>query len=148
VVNDLDTWLRSAKAVLLAAGFRREPLKQARKPGQVWGVVRQEPGDMQFHVRAFKDGRLETETELSNRFVQHLWSHRVSAHVEIKDILEQHGMPTERVSETFVPITGTKEGKVMPEGRLRNRTLAVGVGVAIGLLIGRKFLTRAILKRR
>ncbi|MFA5943609.1 MAG: hypothetical protein WC876_03990 [Candidatus Thermoplasmatota archaeon] len=146
---NLDTlvWLRAAKAILLAEAFKRDPLRQARKPGMVWGVVRQEPDDMQIHVRAFKDGRLETEVELSNRYVQHLWSHRRSAHVEVKEILAKHGMPTERVSETFLPITGTKPGKKMPIGRTKTTSLiAVGV-VAVAVLVGWRFLKRTVLKR-
>lgn len=138
-------WLKAAKAVFLAEGFKRE-LKQAPKPGMVWGVVRQEPDDMQIHIRAFKDGRLESEVELSNKFVQHLWSHRRSAHVEIMEILESHGIPTERVSETFVPITGTKEGKVMPGGRTKNHHLAAYVLVGIGVFLGRRFLKRVVFR--
>ncbi len=144
---DILTWLKAAKAVLLGEGFKREPLRQARKPGMVWGVVRQEPDDMQIHVRAFKDGRLETEVELSNRFVQHLWSHRRSAHVEVKDILGKHRMPTQRVSETFVPITGTKPGKLMPKGRTKSNHVFVAVAIGLGLMVGRAYLKRVILKR-
>lgn len=143
--TDLATWLKSAKAVLLAEGFRRE-IKQARKPGMVWGVIRQEPDDMQIHVRAFKDGRLESEVELSNKYIQHLWSHRRSAHPEVMEILDRHGLPTERVSETFVPITGSKPGKQMPDGRTKNHHAAVAVLVGLGLLLGRHYLKRAVLK--
>ena len=82
---------------------------------------------MQIHVRAFKDGRLESEHELSNRYVQHLWSHRWGAHEAVKDILARHGMPTELVNEEFQPITGTKQGKRMPTGRTKTtHLLAVG----------------------
>ena len=128
-------WLKGCKAVLLAEGFKRDPLRQARKPGQVWGVVRQEPDHMQIHVRAFKDGRLESEHELSNRYVQHLWSHRWGAHIAVKEILAKHGMPTTLVSETFQPITGTKAGKKMPTGRTKTtHLLAVGL-TALGALL-------------
>src|SRR5687768_10885984 len=40
---DVLLWVKAAKAILLAEGFKREPLRQARKPGMVWGVIRQEP---------------------------------------------------------------------------------------------------------
>jgi hypothetical protein len=145
----LDTlvWLRTAKAVLLAEGFRRDPLRQARKPGMVWGVVRQEPNDMQIHVRAFKDGRLETEHELSNRYVQHLWSHSWGAHAEVKQILGRHGLPTERVSETFLPITGTRPGKVMPKGRTKaSHAYAAGAAMLL-VFIGWRLLRRQVIKR-
>lgn len=142
---DLETWLKAAKAVFLAEGFKRDP-KAFRKPGQVWSLVRQEKDDMQTHVRAFSDGRLESEVELSNKFVQHLWSHRRGAHVEISEILAKHGMPTMHVNETFVPITGTKEGKVMPAGRTKNHHAAVYVLVGLGLLVGRAYVKRAIFK--
>lgn len=145
VAPGVRIWLKSAKAVLLAEGFRRE-IKQARKPGQVWGVIRQEQGDMQIHVRAFKDGRLESEVELSNKYIQHLWSHRRSAHPEVMEILSRHGMPTERVSETFVPITGSKEGKIMPSGRTKNRHVALTVAIGLGVLIGRHYLKRVVIK--
>lgn len=142
---ELETWLKAAKAVFLAEGFKRE-VKQFRKPGQMWGVVRQEPDDMQTHVRAFADGRLESEVELSNKFVQHLWSHRRSAHEEVADILARHGMPTLHVSDTFVPITGSKEGKIMPRGRTKNHHAFVYFLVGLGVVIGRQYLRRVVLR--
>lgn len=146
VHDPVQTWLRSVKAVLLAEGFKRDA-RQFRKPGQMWGVVRQEPDDMQIHVRAFSDGRLESEVELSNKYVSHLWSHRRSAHPEVMEILDRHGFPTERVSETFVPITGSKEGKEMPDSRVRNRDVALTIAVGIGLLVGRAYVKRLIFRR-
>ena len=145
----LDTlvWLKGCKAVLLAEGFKRDPLRQARKPGQVWGVVRQEPDHMQIHVRAFKDGRLESEVELSNRYIQHVWSHRRGAHAEVKEILAKHGMPTTMVSETFVPITGSHPDKKRPEGRTTTtHVIAVGL-VAVMLFISYRVLRRRVLRR-
>lgn len=141
----IGVWLLSAKSVLLSEGFKRD-LKQFRKPGMVWGVIRQEPDDMQIHVRAFKDGRLESEVELSNKFVQHLWSHRRNAHAEVTEILAKHGLPTQHVSETFVPITGTKEGKQMPAMRTKNHHVALTVAIGIGILLGRQYVKRAILR--
>ena len=141
-------WLKGCKAVLLAEGFKRDPLRQARKPGQVWGVVRQEPDDMQIHVRAFKDGRLESEVELSNRYVQHLWSHRRGAHVEVKEILARHGMPTTLVSDTFQPLTGTKAGKKMPAGRTKTTHLIAAVAIPVALWIGARFVRRFVLRMR
>ncbi len=143
IPHDVRVWLLSAKAVFLAEGFKRD-LKQARKPGMVWGVIRQEPDDMQIHVRAFRDGRLESEVELSNKFVQHLWSHRRGAHEEIGDILAKHGLPTRHINNTFEPITGTKPGKVMPGGRTKNHHAATAVLVGIGLMIGRHYIKRAV----
>ncbi len=145
--NEVDVWLKAAKAVLLAKGFKRDA-KQFRKPGQAWGVIRQEPNDMQIHVRAFNDGRLESEVELSNKYVEHLWSHRRNAHAEVSDILASAGLPTERVSETFVPITGSKEGKSMPSGRTRNsHATAAAIAVGIGLMVGRHYISQVIFKR-
>ncbi len=143
ITHDVRVWLMSAKAVFLAEGFRRD-LKQARKPGMVWGVIRQEPDDMQIHIRAFKDGRLESEVELSNKFVQHLWSHRRGAHEEIGEILARHGLPTRHINDTFQPITGTKPGKVMPEGRTKNHHAATAFLVGLGLLVGRHYIKRAV----
>lgn len=145
---DLLIWLKGCKAVLLAEGFSRDPLRQARKPGQVWGVVRQEPDDMQIHVRAFKDGRLETEHELSNRYVQHLWSHRWGAHEAVKDILARHGMPTHRVSETFQPITGTKPGKQMPLGRTKTTHLLAAAVIPVLAWLGYRSLRLLVLRRK
>ncbi|MEK6974756.1 MAG: hypothetical protein AABY18_00275 [Candidatus Thermoplasmatota archaeon] len=141
-------WLKGCKAVLLAEGFKRDPLRQARKAGQVWGVVRQEPDDMQIHVRAFKDGRLESEVELSNRYVQHLWSHRRGAHPEVKEILAKHGMPTHLVSETFQPITGTKAGKKMPRGRTKTTHLLLIALAPLALWVGYRALKRRVLRMR
>ncbi len=141
----LGTWLKAAKAAFLAHGFKRDP-KNFRKPGQVWSLIRQEEDDMQIHVRAFKDGRLESEVELSNKFVQHFWSHRRGAHEEIADILAETGMPTELVNETFVPITGTKEGKVMPAGRTRNTHAIAAMVVGLGIMLGRQYLQRMVFR--
>lgn len=142
---EIGIWLKAAKSVLLAEGFKRD-LKQFRKPGQVWGVIRQEPDDLQIHVRAFTDGRLESEVELSNKYVQHLWSHRRNAHAEVSEILERNGLPTQHVSETFVPITGSAEGKRMPSGRTKNHHVAATVAVGIGILLGKAYLKRLVLK--
>jgi hypothetical protein len=147
VALDTLVWLRAAKAILLAEGFKRDPLRQARKPGMVWGLVRQEPDHMQIHVRAFKDGRLETEHELSNRYIQHLWSHRWGAHKEVKDILAKHSLPTERVSETFLPITGSYEGKVMPGGRTKTTSLIAAGVVAVAVFVGWRMLKKTVLRR-
>lgn len=144
--DDTRTWLRAAKAVLLAEGFKRDP-KQFRKPGQAWGVIRQEPDDMQIHVRAFTDGRLESEVELSNKYVSHLWSHRRNAHAEVSEILERHGMPTQHVSETFVPVTGAHEGKEMPGSRVKNHHVGTAVAVGIGIMLGKAYVKRLILRR-
>ncbi len=144
---EVDTWLQAAKAVLLAEGFKRDP-KQARKPGQMWGVIRQEPDDLQLHVRAFKDGRLESEVELSNKYVQHLWSKRRNAAPEVAEILERAGLPTIFVSKEFLPLTGAAEDKRMPTGRTRVRTMVLAeIAVGIGLIVGRQYLKRAVLRR-
>lgn len=113
---DKRAWLKASKAALLAEGFRRDP-RQVHKSGQAWGLIRQEPEDMQFHVRAFKDGRLEAEMELSNRYVQHLWSRRSNAALALMDELERAGLPTDRVVRDFSPSTGSKDKKSMPNGR-------------------------------
>ncbi len=139
-------WLKACKAVLLAEGFTRDP-KQARKPGMVWGVVRQEPDDLQIHVRAFRDGRLESEVELSNKYVQHLWSKRRNAAPEVKEILGRHGMPTSWVSETFLPITGAKEDKKMPTGRTKSTHLTLTVAIGLALILGRQWLQATLLRK-
>jgi hypothetical protein len=141
----LATWLKAAKAAFLANGFKRDP-KNFRKPGQEWSLIRQEAEDMQIHVRAFSDGRLESEVELSNKFIQHLWSHRRGAHEEISAILKETGMPTELVNETFIPITGTKEGKVMPQGRTKNSHAVAATLVGLGLMFGRQYLQKLVFK--
>jgi hypothetical protein len=113
---DKRAWLKAAKAALLAAGFRRDP-RQVHKAGQTWGLIRQEPEDMQFHVRAYKDGRLEAEMELSNKYVQHLWSRRSNAALALMDELERAGLPSDRVVRDFAPNTGSHHKKTIPHGR-------------------------------
>ncbi len=142
---EIATWLRAAKAAFLAHGFKRDP-KAFHKPGQMWSLIRQEDDDMQIHIRAFKDGRLESEVELSNKYVQHLWSHRRGAHEEVSAILAEIGMPTEMVNETFVPITGSKEGKIMPKTRTKNTTAFAALAVGLGLMLGRHYLQRAVFR--
>lgn len=130
---DTATWLKTSKAALLAAGFKRDP-RQVHKKGQAWGLIRQEPEDMQFHVRAFKDGRLEAEMELSNRYVQHLWSQRVNAALALMDELERAGLPSDRVVHDFAPKTGSKPGKQMPKGRVPISLTILGGALGLAAL--------------
>lgn len=136
---DTQAWLKASKGALLAAGFHRSA-RQLHKPGQVWGLIRQEPEDMQFHVRGYKDGRLEAEMELSNKYVQHLWSQRSNAALALMDILEAAGLPSDRVVQDFAP---GREDQEMPTGRTSVSLVAAGIvtlaaGAALWALLRRK----------
>lgn len=146
---DVQEWLHLSHAAFLKEGFQRD-VKQFWKRGQIWGVIRQEPDDLQLHIRAFRDGRLEAELELSNKYVQHLWSHRRNAAPEVQEILEKHGLPTKHVHHAFVPRTGAHSTKVMPKGRTKNHhafAMFAAAGIAVAaLLLGHR--SSKLLRRR
>ncbi len=60
------------KRILLNEGFY-EPLLQAWKPGQVFGLVKPLNELIEVHVRGYEDGTLDAEVELSREYLEHLW---------------------------------------------------------------------------
>ncbi len=59
------------RQTLLAEGFSNAGLLQIWKRGQVFGYVRRLREDLEWHVRAFADGRLESELEFPRISIPH-----------------------------------------------------------------------------
>ncbi len=136
-------FLEAAYAALVAEGFKGTPF-QYRKKGQAFGVIKDHGHELQLHVRAFTNGVIESEVELSNRYVEHLVSPRRSCHAEIKAIFEKHGVATETINEEFRTRTGADRNK-MPVTRTKTSDLvkgAVGVAGAIGAVAFARFVRR------
>lgn len=147
--DEIAAFLAKAKEALLAEGFYETPF-QYRKKGQVFGVVKDHGHDLQLHVRAFDTGVIESEVELSNRYVEHLVSPRRSAHAEIKAIFEKHGLETETINEEFQTRTGAFRER-MPRTRTKTSDLVkagLGMAGAIGAVAVARFVQRGGSRKR
>jgi hypothetical protein len=136
-------FLENARTALLAEGFRETPL-QYRKKNQVYGLVKKHGDNLQLHVRAFRNGVIESEVELSNDYVQHLWSPRRSAHAEIARIFEKHNVDTSTINTQFKTRTGATRDR-LPRFLTPTRQLvrgAMGVAGAMGAVALARYLQR------
>lgn len=142
--GEVVEFLERARTALKAEGFIETPF-QYRKKSQVFGLIKDHGHDLQLHVRAFADGVIESEVELSNRYVEHLVSPRRSAHAEIKAVFEKHGLETETINEEFQTRTGSTRTR-MPRTRTKTTDLMKGIGVAGAL--GAVAIARFVQKRK
>ena len=141
--EELQEFLEQARDALLAEGFRSTPM-QYRKKSQVFGVIKEHGHELQIHVRAFANGVIESEVELSNRYIQHLWSPRRSAHEEIRRVFEKHGVMTETINTEFRTRTGADRDQ-MPRVLTRTTDVvkgAVGLAGAVGAVAIARFIQR------
>lgn len=140
---DSAEFLQRAREALLAEGFKDTPM-QYRKRDQVFGLVKDHGDRLQLHVRAFRSGIIESEVELSNRYVEHLWSPRRSAHKEIAQVFEKHGLHTETINTEFRTRTGS-ERQNLPRIVTPTRQLfrgAMGVAGAMGAMAFMRYIQR------
>ncbi len=131
--DETVSFLERARKALLAEGFVMTPM-QYRKKGQMFGLVKEHGHNLQLHVRAFQNGVIESEVELSRHFVQHLWSPRRSAHTEIEQIFAKHGVETDTINTEFKTRTGSELDR-LPKMLLRTSDLvkgAMGFASAVG----------------
>lgn len=142
--EELQTFLEQARNALLAEGFYSTPM-QYRKKAQVFGVIKEHGHDLQIHVRAFANGVIESEVELSNRYIQHLWSPRRSAHAEITKVFEKHGVLTDTINTEFRTRTGADRDQ-MPRVLTKTRDV-VRAGVGLAGAVGAVAIARYIQKR-
>lgn len=140
---DTQVFLEQARQALLAEGFRSTPM-QYRKRDQVFGLVKPHGDRLQIHVRAFRSGVIESEVELSNRYIEHLWSPRRSAHAEIARILEKHGLDTKTINTEFRTRTGSERDRlpriVTPTSGVVKG--AMGIAGAVGAVAVARYLQR------
>ncbi len=140
---DTQVFLERARQALLKEGFRSTSM-QYRKKEQVFGLVKDHGDRLQLHVRAFRNGVIESEVELSNRYIEHLWSPRRSAHNEITQILEKHGLDTATINTEFRTRTGAERER-LPRIVTPTRPLvkgAMGVAGAVGAVALARYLQR------
>lgn len=105
--DETKIWLNRVKKALLAEGFRDPGLLQIWKPKQVFGLVKDILDIYQMHVRGFEGGRLDSEIELSRRYLEHLTHPSRPATEELTGILDRYAIPykiTEKDHKIYVEI--------------------------------------------
>lgn len=115
-------------------GFKWEPWQKPER-GMVFGMIRQD-GNMQTHMRYYRDGSIKAEHEIGHKYIEHLVSPRESAHALVEEILGRHGIADVEAKEKELP---RRHRGPMPRTRTPWRPLMVGAaGLIAGTLLGRK----------
>jgi uncharacterized ParB-like nuclease family protein len=78
--------------ILQQTGFT-DPIFQERKKGQRFGLSRHLSSLLEWHVRGFADGMLDSEVEISRNWLQHIASRPGSYFSPLLRILEGIGIP-------------------------------------------------------
>jgi len=79
-------------AMLQQAGFT-DPIFQEYKIGQRFGLARPLSSLLEWHVRAFVDGMLDSEVEISRNWLQHIAARSGSYYSPLLRILDRIGIP-------------------------------------------------------
>jgi hypothetical protein len=79
-------------AILYRIGFK-DPLFQQWRLGQRFGLSRPLTNMLEWHIRGFADGTLDSEVEISRKSFQHLLSRPGSYYSPLIEILRRHGIP-------------------------------------------------------
>jgi len=79
-------------AILQRAGFTR-PIFQEWKTGQRFGLSRPLSSLLEWHVRGFADGTLDSEVEISRNWLQHIAGRPGSYYSPLLTILDRIGIP-------------------------------------------------------
>jgi len=77
---------------LQRTGFT-DPISQEWKTGQRFGLSRPLSSLLEWHIRGFADGMLDSEVEISRDWLQHLASRPGSYYSPLLSILERTGIP-------------------------------------------------------
>ena len=85
-------------AILQRAGFTR-PIFQEWKTGQKFGVSRHLSSLLEWHVRGFTDGTLDSEVEISRNWLQHIAAKPGPYYSPLLRILDMVGIPFSVVRE-------------------------------------------------
>ncbi len=72
VLSIQPSFVEQLRRILLTEGFNNAGLFQVWKRGQIFGYVRRVQYDLEWHIRAFADGRLESELEPPRTTINHL----------------------------------------------------------------------------
>jgi len=78
--------------ILKRTGFT-DPIFQEYKTGQRFGLSRPLSSLLEWHVRGFADGMLDSEVEISRNWLQHLAARSGSYYSPLLRILERIGIP-------------------------------------------------------
>ena len=97
-MQTLKEWLESVRRALLEEGFKFTEFQHV-KPGQYFGLVKDLKRGLQMHVRAFRDGKLEAEIEISRFYLEHPQWKRPAGE-ELSRILKRHRIP--HLKETLI----------------------------------------------
>jgi hypothetical protein len=84
--------LRLLAVMLQRTGFA-EPMFQEWKTGQRFGLSRPISSLLEWHVRGFADGMLDSEVEISRNWLQHLVARPGSYYSPLLRILDRIGIP-------------------------------------------------------
>ena len=79
-------------AILYRIGFK-DPFFQQWRLGQRFGLSRPLTNMLEWHIRGFADGTLDSEVEISRKSFQHLLSRPGSYYSPLIEILRRHGIP-------------------------------------------------------
>ena len=82
----------SLAAILCGMGFK-DPFFQEWRLGQRFGLSRPLTAMLEWHIRGFADGTLDSEVEISRKSFQHLISRPGSYYSPLIAILGRHGIP-------------------------------------------------------
>ena len=78
--------------ILQRTGFT-DPIFQENKIGQRFGLARPLSNLLEWHVRAFADGMLESEVEISRNWLQHIAARSGPYYSPLLRILDRNGIP-------------------------------------------------------
>ena len=78
--------------ILQRTGFT-DPIFQENKIGQRFGLARPLSSLLEWHVRGFVDGKLDSEVEISRNWLQHLAARSGSYYSPLLKILDRIGIP-------------------------------------------------------
>jgi hypothetical protein len=99
-INLVD--LKPLKGLLFDEGFYDPWFAQKWKDGQIFGLAKELDAPFEWHVRAFKDGCLESEIEISRRYIGHQSVPAKPFHGALIEILSEHGTQFE-FTDTLPP---------------------------------------------
>ncbi|NOZ82679.1 MAG: hypothetical protein GXN98_02510 [Euryarchaeota archaeon] len=83
--------LSRVQEVLVEEGFRNTALQIYRR-GQVFGLVKPLNEKLEVHVRAYIDGSLDAEVEVSREYLEHLTAGSEPAIELLTGLLGKHGI--------------------------------------------------------
>ncbi len=83
--------VENAYEIFKNLGFKRVP---ALPLGEKYSIAKQVNDIFEFHIRIFDSGLILSEIEISRKFIEHIFTYSINASLEVKEILEKHGIKT------------------------------------------------------